>query len=237
MKRIALLFLLMLGWSPLHADDGGDWSGWVSAEYRYFNHDPLEPQQEINYWSLATQPEYYRSWDGGDASFTFTPFVRWDQHDSERSYADIRELHGFWYLDDWQLVAGISRVFWGVTESVHLVDIINQTASLEGVDGEEKLGQPMIHGTLSRDWGDLDLFMLFGFRSGSSPVKRVVFVHPYSWILITPSMSPVGKTGILITRHAGVGVLISGMSGFHTSSVLREIRGWSLASTRMATRC
>jgi hypothetical protein len=164
MKRIALLFLLVAGWSSLYADDEGDWSGWVSAEYRYFTSDPLYPEQEVQYWSLAAQPEYYRSWDGGDTSFTFTPFVRWDHHDDERSYADIRELHGFWYLDDWQVVAGISRVFWGVTESVHLVDIINQTATLEGVDGEEKLGQPMIHGTLSRDWGDLDLFVLFGFR-------------------------------------------------------------------------
>jgi hypothetical protein len=157
--RLALLLVI----SPLVFAEG-NWSGWVSGEYRYFTNDPLEPQQEIHYWSLAAQPEYYREWDGGDASFTFTPFGRWDAQDDERSHADIRELNGYWNQDEWQWVVGISRVFWGVTESVHLVAIVNQTDTLEGVDGEEKLGQPMIHATWIQDWGDLDLFALIGFR-------------------------------------------------------------------------
>ena len=55
-------------------------------------------------------------------------------------------------------------MFWGVTESGHLVDIINQTDQREGFDGEDKLGQPMIR--LSRILGQdtLDLFLLSGFR-------------------------------------------------------------------------
>ena len=162
MKFLLRLVLLLVS-SPLVFAEGS-WSGWVSAEYRYFTNDPLEPQQEIHYWSLAAQPEYYREWDGGDTSFTFTPFGRWDAQDDERSHADIRELNGYWNKDEWQWVVGISRVFWGVTESVHLVDIVNQTDTLEGVDGEEKLGQPMIHATWIQDWGDLDLFALIGFR-------------------------------------------------------------------------
>jgi len=157
--RLTLLLVI----SPLVFAEG-NWSGWVSGEYRYFTNDPLEPQQEIHYWSLAAQPEYYREWDGGDTSFTFTPFGRWDAQDDERSHADIRELNGYWNQDEWQWVVGISRVFWGVTESVHLIDIVNQTDTLEGVDGEEKLGQPMIHATWIQDWGDLDLFALIGFR-------------------------------------------------------------------------
>ena len=35
--------------------------------------------------------------------------------------------------------------FWPQTESAHLVDVINQTDFLEGLDREKKLGQP--HGT------------------------------------------------------------------------------------------
>lgn len=143
---------------------GAGWSGYVSAEYRYFNHDPLYPEQEVQYWSLAAQPEYYREWEGGDQSFTFTPFGRWDRYDERRSHWDIWELKGYWNRGDWQWNAGISRVFWGVTESHHLIDIINQTDTLEGVDGEEKLGQPMVHGNWTQDWGVLDLFVLPGFR-------------------------------------------------------------------------
>jgi len=143
---------------------GSDWSGYVSGECRYFSHDPLYPSQEVQYWSLAAQPEYYREWKDGAQSLTFTPFARWDRYDERRSHWDIRELNGYWTRDDWQLVAGVSRVFWGVTESNHLIDIINQTDTLEGVDGEEKLGQPMVHGTWTQDWGALDLFLLPGFR-------------------------------------------------------------------------
>ena len=44
------------------------------------------------------------------------------------------------------------------------MDIINQTDQVDQVDGEEKLGQPMINLSLVRDWGIVDLFVLPGFR-------------------------------------------------------------------------
>jgi hypothetical protein len=55
-------------------------------------------------------------------------------------------------------------VFWGVTESRHLVDVINQTDLVENVDAEDKLGQPMLKFALERDWGNLDFFWLPYFR-------------------------------------------------------------------------
>ncbi len=69
--------------------------------------------------------------------------------------------------DSWELRTGIRKVFWGVTESQHLVDIINQTDNVENPDGEEKLGQPMINLSFLQDWGVLDLFVLPGFRERS----------------------------------------------------------------------
>ncbi len=103
--------------------------------------------------SLAAQPEYYRAWDDGRQNFTFVPFLRWDQSDSERSHVDIRELTWLRAADNWELRVGIRKLFWGVTESQHLVDIINQTDLVEAPDGEEKLGQPMLNLALIRDWG------------------------------------------------------------------------------------
>ncbi|EDN66506.1 conserved hypothetical protein [Beggiatoa sp. PS] len=64
---------------------------------------------------------------------------------------------------------GIRKVFWGVTESQHLVDIINQSDLVDHPDTEEKLGQPMINLALIRDWGTLDLFLLPGFRERTFP--------------------------------------------------------------------
>ena len=55
-------------------------------------------------------------------------------------------------------------MFWGVTESVHLVDIINQTDFAGDIDGEDKLGQPMISFTFLRDWGEVSAFVMPYFR-------------------------------------------------------------------------
>jgi hypothetical protein len=60
-------------------------------------------------------------------------------------------------------------VFWGVTESRHLVDIINQTDTLEDIDEEDKLGQPMIKLSTIQDWGALSLFVMSGFRDRTFP--------------------------------------------------------------------
>ena len=59
-------------------------------------------------------------------------------------------------FDGAELRAGIGRVFWGVTESYHLVDVINQTDLVENVDRKDKLGQPLVNFTLVRDWGALE---------------------------------------------------------------------------------
>lgn len=147
-----------------------DWSGYVALESRWFPHSALDPEQfDGLQTSLAVEPEYYRRWDDGRQTFVFKPFARLDQRDNERTHADIRELAWLYAADDWELRAGIRKVFWGVTESVHLVDIINQTDFVENPDTEDKLGQPMINLALIRDWGNLDLFLLPGFRERTFP--------------------------------------------------------------------
>jgi len=95
--------------------------------------------------------------------------VRFDQHDSERSHFDIRELTWLKAAPDWELRVGFRKRFWGVTESQHLVDIINQTDLVDHPDSEDKLGQPMFNLALIRDWGTVDFFILPGFRERTFP--------------------------------------------------------------------
>lgn len=116
-------------------------------------------KQRFNH-SIAAELEYYRDWDDGDRSITFKPFVRLDEADEERTHADIRELIIHQLTDEFEIKVGIGKVFWGVTESQHLVDIVNQTDAVEQLDGEAKLGQPMVQVLLERDWGNLDTFIL-----------------------------------------------------------------------------
>jgi len=143
-----------------------EWSGDITFQNRAFLHDPQinNPEQHNNYVSLSSEIEYYSNLESDDKSITFTPFVRIDQYDNERTHGDLRELHFQQVFDTWELRVGISKVYWGVTESQHLVDVINQTDNVENTDGEDKLGQPMIKATFERDWGTVDVFILPYFR-------------------------------------------------------------------------
>jgi hypothetical protein len=146
-------------------------SGYVSVEGRLFSHDPLYPGQEEQDASLAAQPEYYHQWKDGTA-FTFTPFGRVDSADPERTHWDIRELNYLYPYEDWFFRVGVARVFWGATEFVHLIDIINQTDWVEHIDREDKLGQPMIEFSITKNWGTLDVFILPCFRERTFPGRK-----------------------------------------------------------------
>jgi hypothetical protein len=152
-------------------------SGYVELEGRLFFNDALYQNQKRDSASIAFQPELYHEWSDG-SSFTFTPFARFDSADPERTHQDIRELNFLWLHDGWELRAGIGKVFWGVTEFLHLVDIINQTDLVEDIDTEDKLGQPMLNLSVFGDAGTLDLFVLPYFRDRTFPGRNGRFRTP-----------------------------------------------------------
>ena len=154
--------------SPVAAAPG-EWSGYVAGEVRAYARDGQFARQERAYPALALQPEYYVDWANGDQRLTFTGFLRLDPYDGERTHVDIRELYWEQSADTWEARAGLRKMFWGVTESQHLVDVLNQTDLVERPDGEEKLGQPMLELNLIRPWGIVDLYLLPFFRERTFP--------------------------------------------------------------------
>ncbi len=144
-------------------------SGNTSGQYRYFVDDGQRRGLAATDLSLAVEVELYYPLADSRDSVTFTPFYRWDEHDDDRSHGDIRELNWHKVERDWELTVGISRVFWGVTETVHVVNVINQVDLAESPDEEDLLGQPMVNLTLVRDWGSVDLFVLPYFRERIFP--------------------------------------------------------------------
>ena len=147
-------------------------SGHFALEARGFAHFPAHPRQDRNGFSFTAQPELYHAFGDGRQSLLFTPYLRGDTADGRRTHFDVRELLYQRVFDSAELRIGIGRVFWGVTESRHLVDVINQTDLVENVDREDKLGQPLVNFALVRDWGTLDLFVLPGFRERTFPGRR-----------------------------------------------------------------
>ena len=159
---------LTIGMSAATAGGAGELSGWIAVEGRGFLNEPLYRGQDRDNASIAAQPEYYHAWENG-SSFTFVPFGRADTADSRRTHADIRELNYLYRQDNWFVRMGVGKVFWGATEFVHLVDIINQTDLIEHIDGEDKLGQPMLEFSISPSWGTLDFFLMPYFRERTFP--------------------------------------------------------------------
>ena len=139
----------------------GEMIGEVSFDNRYFFNVGLQ-EQEKNHSSFSFSPEIFK--DDSNRIFHFKAKLRRDSEDPGRNLNDIQELYLINIFEDKEIKFGVSKEFWGVTETSHRVDIINQTDFTEGFDGEEKLGQPMIKISLERSWGLLDVYALLGFR-------------------------------------------------------------------------
>ena len=139
-------------------------SGSVKLESRVFTQAALYTSQHRALVTVVAQPELFWATEEGVHAFTLVPFARLDSGDSERTHLDVREAHWRTYGARWELEVGLLRAFWGVTESQHLVDVINQTDLVENPDGEDKLGQPAVHGTWLSDWGTVDLYLMPIFR-------------------------------------------------------------------------
>jgi hypothetical protein len=168
----ALLFFLAVTLTcPSHPAVANEFSGVVETQVRAFFNEPLYQDQHHHDVSLAVGPEYYHQLENG-SSITIAPFLRADSADGERSHFDVREMNFLWLNDAFELKIGISKVFWGAAEFVHLVDIINQTDLVEAIDYEEKLGQPMVQLSLPTDWGVVDLFVLPWFRERTFPGRK-----------------------------------------------------------------
>ncbi len=168
-----LFFCIIAGNAEQTIADDSEWdlSGNVSIQARGFSQDALWPEQNTSDAEVSVSGEWEARWrsEEGDQRASFIPFVRWDENDDERSHIDLREAYWAYEGDGVELLVGVNKVFWGVTESVHLVDIINQTDLVEDIDQEDKLGQPMVNLAVQKDWGLINLYVLPHFRERTFP--------------------------------------------------------------------
>jgi hypothetical protein len=137
-----------------------DFSSEIKAQGRFFNHSSAA-QEDLN---PALIIESKLEGEFNEGYWKFAPFALLDGQDQQRSHIDIRELYWSGYSDEFEWKIGISRVFWGVTESLHLVDIINQQDLITEIDGETKLGQPMVNFSYQTDLGLLETYILPCYR-------------------------------------------------------------------------
>ena len=170
MRLTGAICAVLTAFVPIVAVAEVDLSGNVELEMRLYPASPKFPSQNDSFIgpSVALQPEV--RWDfSAKQRVTLIPFARLDAIDAQRTHFDVRELNWLYNSGDWDLRVGVGKVFWGVVESRHLVDIINQTDLVEDINEDEKLGQPMINANVITGVGTFSGFLLPYFRERTFP--------------------------------------------------------------------
>ncbi len=143
----------------------------LGTSVQYFPNSPSATSQED--YHLDSNSYARIDWDKDFAEGKFRLLIdanaHYDRYDSNRRRADFSELALTYFQDDLDISAGVLTEFWGVTESRHLVDIINQTHIADNIDEETKLGQPMIKTQWHQGWGSLQFYWLPLFRERVYP--------------------------------------------------------------------
>ena len=216
--RSVLAVLLFLSTSCF-AEYVLDLSGNLSLQGRYFPHAPAFSEQLSDTGGIVTQGTIYGEL-GPNTSFKFTPHYRYDSADSRRTHADVREAYlltyGDWAKTSWEVRVGLGRVFWGVSELHNLVDVVNQLDLVEHPRNRPKLGQPMLHFTISGSWGIAESFVLPYHRSRTFPglSGRLRSRFPISESAVYESDREEQNVDYAFRYGHSLGLLDFGLSGF-----------------------
>lgn len=158
LSRLALGLVLA---SPMLAQ-ALEWRGELGSDAFVFAEQGAEGQARTSA-ALTLTGELWHDISAAQR-ISLSPLLRADSRDSRRHRIDLREA--FWSLQQgrtqWQ--AGVRQVFWGVTEGLHLVDIVNQTDHAGSLDGEQKLGQPLLGLLHEQGAHSVGLYLLPGAR-------------------------------------------------------------------------
>ena len=150
-------------------------SGRLAMEGRWFPNEAAHRGQRDGSLGLVAEPTLYLEHEDG-GSFTLTPHYRYDGADPDRTNADLREAYLLLFGElgdgEWEARLGVDRVFWGVAEFHHLVNIVNQVDLTDHPNEETRMGQLMAHLTWSADWGVLEFFAMPLHRERTLPGRK-----------------------------------------------------------------
>ena len=215
---IVLAFIWFLGAKSVVAQMF-DVSGDVSLQGRWYPQSPAFEEQSSNNLGAVGKTTFFVEFTP-NTSFTFTPLYRYDNTDSQRTHGDVREAYlmmfGNWESTSWELRLGQGSVYWGVAELYNLVDIVNQVDLVEHPRNRPKLGQPLMHLTISGDWGIWESFVLPYHRKRTfpGPSGRLRSQFPISDNFIYESSDGAKHVDFALRYSNSVGLYDFGLSMF-----------------------
>lgn len=140
----------------------------VGTEARIFTEKAFDGYRESG--ALLSQLDYSTNlYD--NQSFDLDIIALYDELDDNRRFVNISELKWSYFSGQWEYRIGFDTIFWGVVESVNLVDVVNPRIIVEDPEGDSKFGQLMVN--LRYQWADstVDFYILPGFREVEYPAE------------------------------------------------------------------
>lgn len=137
----------------------------VSVQSLYYKEIPTKDTQKQFFYGGIAESQLVWLDEEADNQLVAELFYLYDAVDEKRRHFDVREFYWLHQADNWETQVGIGKVFWGVTESRNIVNIINQQDVAYGLDKSYRLGQLLLRGTVDTEQGVFSLFMLPYFRA------------------------------------------------------------------------
>ena len=143
----------------------------IAATSRYYFESTQTPKINIDDLAYGARGELQVSHRFGVVKFDAKLFANWDSADDHRRYTDIRQakLSGRW--GNFSAAAGMDTFFWGVSESINLVNVINQSDIRESLDNKVKQGQTFASLSYRLDAGEVGLYFLPAFSAREFPLR------------------------------------------------------------------
>ena len=170
--RIVLRALQCLIMMPILADaEVEEYSVDIAATARAFVQEaPLEIGDSYRF-DAGLEGEVSAEGRFADTDYKLRLFGNWDEQDDERRYTDIRQASLHWRRDRVSMSLGVGTFFWGVSESINIVNVLNQADLRQTVDGKEKIGQTFASVGLRFGHGEVSLYYLPIFREREFPER------------------------------------------------------------------
>ncbi|MCL1051026.1 hypothetical protein L2755_15520 [Shewanella abyssi] len=143
----------------------------LAATTRYYFEETASPQINIDDLAYGARGEIQAAHRFGPIKLDGKLFAQWDSADDNRRYTDIRQakVSGRW--GNISVAGGIDTFFWGVSESINLVNVINQSDIRESLDTKVKQGQVFASLSYRLDAGELGVYFIPTFTARDFPLR------------------------------------------------------------------
>lgn len=166
------IVLVVIHTCPLsHALD----STWdLSVGDRYFFSEAVEPfvpQGEDYQNSSYISGEISADWAHNNFSFETHFYGNWDSKDESRRYTNIQQALLRYSRGNFSVSGGVDTFYWGVSETINILNTVNQSDLRKSIDGKEKFGQSHVSFSYASGVHSVKVFYLPTFNKLEFPYR------------------------------------------------------------------